>query len=411
MSELNGRGRYRQVLAEPYFKRLLAARTISNFGNGMAPTALAFAVFGLPGGNASQLSLVLAAQSIPLIFMLPIGGVIADRVGRARMIASMDIVLSFVVFGIAGLFALDEATIPRLVVLQAITGVLNALWYPAYPGLPADLVADPHLQSANSLISLGSNSATILGAAAGGWLVTTVGSPTAIALDALTFLVAGLLVATFRHMSERSESNESVLRDLHDGWKVFWSFKWVVVVVAAFSVIVMALQGSERVLGPLVARDFFEGAKTWAQVLSVESVGLLAGSLLGGRWHPRRPMVAGMLVTLPATVYLLMLAAPAPLPFILAAAFLWGVGMELMMIWWFTALQANVPKESIGRVASFDAFGSLVFGPIGLALAGPLADQYGSQPVLLAAGSLIAVVVFASLFNRDLRGLRAASAG
>jgi hypothetical protein len=54
------------------------------------------------------------------------------------------------------------------------------------------------------------------------------------------------------------------------------------------------------------------------------------------------------------------------------AAFGWGFAIEFFQVLWITALQRNVPPESLSRVSSYDAFGSLMFGPIGLALAGPL---------------------------------------
>ena len=146
-----------KLLGDPQFRRLLVARTVSNFGNGMSPTALAFAVFALPEGSASALSLVLTAQAIPMVILLPLGGVISDRVGRARIIAIMDVFLAGVMGTVAWLFASGNATVPKLAASMAVVGVTNAMWWPAYPGLPADIVDEEHLQNANSFISLGSN--------------------------------------------------------------------------------------------------------------------------------------------------------------------------------------------------------------------------------------------------------------
>lgn len=396
-----------QLLADPQFRRLLVARTVSNFGNGMSPTALAFAVFALPEGNASALSVVLTAQAIPMVILLPLGGVIADRIGRARIIAVMDIFLSGVMAFVAWLFASGNATIPRLAAMMAVVGVTNAMWWPAYPGLPADIVEDGNLQNANSFISLGNNLAMILGAATGGVLVSRYGGATALGVDALTFLIAGGVVWTLRHTSSRSESRESVFRELHDGWKIFWSYKWVVVIVVVFTFLVLALRATEGVLGPLVAKDEFDGAVTWAQVTSFEGAGLLVGALLGMRWRPRRPMVTSLFTLLPAGLFMLSLGLPLPLPGILAAAFAWGVGIEVMIIWWFTALQNHIPKDAIGRVSAYDAFGSTMFGPVGLALAGPLADNFGPRPVLIGAAVLSTTVILAGLLSRSVRELRA----
>ena len=130
----------RSVVSLPAFQRLLVARTISSIGNGMAPIALAFGVLALPGATPTSLSIVLAAQAIPVVLLLPFGGVIADRVGRARMIWSTDVILSAFVMVTAILLMTGTATVPILAVLGVISGVLNALWFPAYAGLVPDTV-------------------------------------------------------------------------------------------------------------------------------------------------------------------------------------------------------------------------------------------------------------------------------
>lgn len=399
----------RAIFREPNYRKLFLARTISNFGNGMAPTALAFAVLGLEGANAKDLSLVLTAQAIPMVLLLPLGGVIADRMGRARMIGSMDIILSGVIFTMAGLFAFDMAEIPALVVLSAISGILNALWYPAYPGLPTDIVEEEHLQTANAYISFGSNAAIIAGAAAGGLLVSTIGSAFAIGIDAATFLIAGIMVWTMRHTSNKTSSGESVFKELHDGWKVFISYRWVVIVVVAFSFIVMSVRATEGVLGPLVAKDHFDGALSWSFITAAEGVGLLVGALMASKIRTSRPIFWGMVVTLPAAFLQLALALVAPLPVIMLAAASWGIGIELMMVWWITELQGHIPREAIGRVSAYDAFGSLIFGPIGLALAGPLAISIGTRSTLFAGATVVVIAVTATLFSSSVRNLRPAA--
>ena len=71
----------RALLGNARFRRLFLARTISNIGNGVAPIAIAFGVLSLPGATPTSLSIVLAAQALPLVLVLPIGGVVADRLG------------------------------------------------------------------------------------------------------------------------------------------------------------------------------------------------------------------------------------------------------------------------------------------------------------------------------------------
>jgi MFS family permease len=75
------------------------------------------------------------------------------------------------------------------------------------------------------------------------------------------------------------------------------------------------------------------------------------------------------------------------------AAFFAGVAMDFFMVLWQTAMQSNIPRESLSRVTSYDAFGSLALAPLGLVVAGPIAARLGSAHTLL----LFSVMFFASL--------------
>jgi hypothetical protein len=411
---VNGPDQARRATATPpglrgnvAYRRLFVARTISNVGNGMAPIALAFGVLALPEGSPTALSLVLAAQAVPLVVMLPLGGVIADRVGRARVIAVSDIVLSAVVGVVALLFLTGTVTIPVLVGLSVVIGVLNALWWPAYGGLVPDVVPEHHIQPANAYLSVASNGGLIAGNAIAGLLVAAAGSGVAIAVDAVTFLVAGLLVLTFRHLSVRHDSGERMLDDLAHGWRVFVSFRWVVVIVAAFSVLVMALRGAEEVMGPVLALEAYGGARGWAIVLACQSAGLVIGAVLGARIRVARPMRFALLVALTLPVWLVSLALAAPLPVVCLGSFAWGLSIELFAVLWFTALHRNVPREALSRVSAYDAMGSLMFGPIGLALAGPIITVAGLQTGFLIAAALTLVAILGALAAPSVRALRA----
>lgn len=400
----------RVLWASRHYRRLIVARTISNIGNGIAPIALAFGVLDLPGATPTSLSVVLAAQAVPLVVMMPLGGVIADRVGRAKVIAITDIILSAFVAAMAALFLTDTATIPKLVVLSFVMGILNGLWWPAFSGLAPDVVAEEHLQPANAYISVASNGGLIAGNAIGGILVAAFGSGIAIAVDAASFLVAGILVFTFRHLSQRHHSGESMLGDLIHGWRVFITFRWIWVITLAFSIIVLVLRGAEEVMGPVLALQSYGGAAGWAMVLAFMSAGLLVGAVIGSRIRVRRPMRFGMLITLVLPVWLITLAYAMPLPIVVAGAFLWGIAIELFMVIWFTTLQHLVPREALSRVMSYDAMGSLMFGPIGLALAGPLIAAVGLTTGFLIAAAVSLVAILGALVSRSVRELEDHSA-
>jgi MFS family permease len=397
----------RALARNDFYRRLFVARTISNLGNGISPIALSFGVLALPGADATTLSIVLAAQAIPVVLLLPIGGVIADRVGNARIIGVTDVMMSVVVGVESVLFITGRVTIPVLVVLAALTGILIALWYPAFPGLVPDVVREEHhLQPANAYISVGSNAGLILGNALGGVLVATIGAGAALAVDAVTFLVAGVLVVSFRHVSKPHVSGESMMGDLAHGWRLVISIRWFVVVVLAFSVIVMALRGAEEVMGPVLALQEYGGAAGWAVVMGFMSVGLLVGAFTASKIHVARPMLFGMLITLTLPVWMVCLAFALPLAVVSLGAFGWGMAIEMFQVNWFTTLQTHIPRESIARVSSYDAMGSLLLGPVGLALAGPLVAAVGLQTSFLIAAGICLVAILAAISARSIWQLR-----
>ena len=401
----------RVLLGSSRYRRLVAARAVSSLGNGITPIALAFGVLDLPGATPTSLSIVLAAQAVPLVVLLPIGGVIADRLGRARVAGTADAVASVVVMGAAVLFLTGSATVPLLAAISAAFGCLAALWYPAMGALVPDVVEDVHLQAGNAYVSVANNGGLIMGNAVGGVLVATIGPGPAIAIDALTFLAAGLLVLSFRSVSRPHRSEASMVGDLSHGWRVFWSYRWVVVVVGAFSVIVMSWRGSQEVMGPVLAREAYGGAAGWATIMACESAGMLVGALVASRLRVRRPLLFGMLITLALPVLQLALAFALPLGVVAATAFGWGLSMELFFVLWLVALQTHVPREALSRVNSYDAMGSLMLGPIGLALAGPLIGAVGLQAAFVVAAVVSTLPIIASLFSTSVRTLRTVTPG
>jgi MFS family permease len=81
----------------------------------------------------------------------------------------------------------------------------------------------------------------------------------------------------------------------------------------------------------------------------------------------------------------------------MVSAFFAGIALDFFFVLWQTAMQSNIPRESLSRVSSYDAFGSLALAPIGLIVAGPLTEKFGSSTTLIAMGVIFIVVLAAML--------------
>ena len=395
----------------PGVRRLLLARLISNLGNGMAPVALAFAVLESKGGSASKLGILLSVQAISMVLFLPLGGIWADRHRRPTIIATTDFILGLDLLLTAYLFWSEQTGMPLLMALCILAGLLNAFWSPAFPGLVPLVVEEKHLQQMNGFVSIASNIGYISGAAVAGLLVSAFGGAAGIAGDALSFLIAAALVWKLRHRHQVAEpSGGGMFHELKSGWKVFLSFRWVVVAVAGFSVVMMVMRGAEGVLGPVLMKEHFGGAKAWALVATVESIGFVLGSTINTRYKPKHPLYVCTLLSFSAAFYVLVLRPSTPLVVIAGAALLWGITIESWYIHWMTALQLHIPRESLSRVSSYDMTFSLIFQPIGLAIAGPAIAGLGVAQTSLIGASVITVAIIVILFEPTIRTLSNAHA-
>lgn len=396
----------KEVLAHKYVKRLFVARFISNYGNGMGPIALAFGILGLPNGSANLLGLVLGTTTVLFLVMAPFGGVIADKYGRARMVGLTDMAGGLILFVQAGYFATGNVPIAVLLIVNGAFGILWGIFWPAFSGVIPAVLPEAGLQKGNALNALFTNSGMILGAASAGFLIDAFGPAITLGIDAASFFVSGLLVFTFRHLTPRAEHTENtMIDDLRHGWKVFISFRWIVIIVAVFSFIVMCWAAAENVLGPLIALEHFDGAKSWSYVITAESVGLVVGSLIAIKVKPKYPMRFLMLSSFTITFYIASLAKPQPLAVIAVCAFLFGITLDLWGTLWSTALQRKVPRDSLSRVSSFDAMGSLMFRPIGLAIAAPLSTLLGIETFIYILAIITVFAIVLPLFNSEVRNM------
>jgi len=393
------------VLREPSFARYLAAVTVSTLGSGMAMVALAFAVLGF--GGATDLGIVLLAREIPIVILLLLGGVFADRLPRRTILVGSDLVKGAAQVVTAILLFSGAANVWNVALLQAVFGVAAAFSRPATIGLVKEAVSDARLQEANALVGLSSSVLSIAGPAVGALLVAA-GSPAwAIAVDSITFFVSAALTASMHLAPAVRIVSASVLGDLRDGWHEFLGLPWAVAAIAAFGLFQLTYFPALLVLGPVVAKEGLGGATAWGTVLAATSAGAVVGGMLALRLRVGRPLVACLLLVLPAGLLLAALAVPVPLVAIAAVGFVAGVGFAVGEMLWVTTFQRNVPAHALSRISSFDWLGSVALNPIGYALIGPISGVIGTQETLAVAAALnIAVIVGTVLLVPSVRRIR-----
>jgi len=388
------------------FIPLILSRFISNVGNGLSPIALAYGVLSLKGSTGTDLSLVMTARIAPMIIFMLLGGVIGDRFKRNRIVGGSDVIGSLIAGTSAVSFIVGFANIPLLCLMGGLFGILNALWWPAMSGVLPEILPKDSLQKGNAVVGLLSNFGFVFGALIGGTVVTLYGSGWALLVDAISFMIAGLLVWNMNLPPMPDREKNSMLHDLKVGWFEFISRSWVVAIVVCFTFMNLCFEATLSVLGPLAFNSGGHGPRNWSFNLAAITAGMIAGGFASFKIRFSRPLVLGMcaIALVPGWIY--SMGLKLPLGIILLGAFVAGVAVELFTVVWGTSMQTNIPEESYSRVISYDAFGSYALAPIGIAFAGPMASWIGISHTLILAASVALIAALIPLTMKSVRELK-----
>lgn len=393
-------------LRERNFRLLLSARTISYLGTYLAPIAVAFAVLDLTG-SATDTGIAFACWTLAQVSTLLVGGVVADRFPRQLVMVGSDIANVGVRTTMGVLLVTGEARVWHLYVLQALGGAATAFYSPASSGLVPELVPADELQQANALMSIGRYVAFPLGAAVGGAIVATIGSGTALLVDAGTYATSALLLTAI-DLPERARraATSNFVAELRDGWTAFTETTWVWVLTVWVACYFLITYAPVFVLGPYIAKHSLGGAGAWGTIVAAEGVGALAGGLIALRLRPSRPWTTVCTFFTITAAQSLLLAAHAPVAAIAAAAFVSGFGFSFGSVIYESGVQRAVAPEKLSRVSAYSWMCSMAFLPAGYALAGPIGTAVGIGAYLVAGAVWIVVTTVLVLAVPSVRDFR-----
>ena len=392
------------VLGERNFRLFFLGYASSLIGSSMVPVALTFAVIEKLH-RTSDVGYVLAAETIPLVAFILIGGVVADRVPRKLSMASADVLRTASQGILAALLLTGTPPLWAYLVLSGIVGAGQAFFNPAMTGLFPEMVSPEGLQSANALRGIADSGGQVIGPAVAGVLVAFAGAGWAIGIDAASYAASAACLLALRIAPRPPVPATSMLRQLAEGWTEFRSRTWVWLIVVQFATFNALSFAPVMVLGPILAARRLGGATAWGAILSAFGVGAVLGGFAAARLRPRRPLVVATMGAAVFALPLSLLAVPVATPFIAVGSGIAGVGIAVFGTFWETSLQREIPNAALSRVSSYDWFGSLAFVPVGYAIAGPLAGAFGIRDVLAFGAAWAVATCGGVLCSRSIRDL------
>ncbi|MEO9120872.1 MAG: MFS transporter [Solirubrobacteraceae bacterium] len=390
-----------RILLSGEFGWFFAGRTVDLLGSSMTTVALALSVLQA-SGNASDLGIVLAANMIPTLILLLLGGVVADRISRGVLLICSNLSSAVSIGAMGGLLIGGRYSLVAFTLLSFVNGAVGAFTSPALRGIVPELVENHDLQRANALLASTQNAVRIIGPTAAGLIVSTAGGGWALLADAVSYLMAALAFTRIRTETDMTASKQRLWRDLVDGWSVFTSMRWVVIMTISFALINAFNVGPWNVLGPQVVSQE-SGAFGWGAVLTVRAAGLLVMSVVALKLTLRYPLRDGRLWGTIAALPLLALGLSGQAWVVASAAFVGGLGFTLAAITWESTLQQSVPNKALSRVAAYDDLFSYLAIPVSQLAVGPLSGTFGAPRVALTCGIAYIAASLLPLVNRQVR--------
>lgn len=260
---------------------LLGAGLVSQTGDWLLTTAVAYQVYVLTGSTLASAAVLLATQ-VPQVVLGSAAGVLVDRWDRWRVMVAVNVALAA---GVLPLAAVRDAGQVWLVwVVLAVGGCLSPFFAAAEAGLLPALVARPEmLVRVNSLNAQVRNTARLVGAALGGVVVAAGGLRLVAGADALSFLVAAGLLAAVRYRApvvRLGSHHRRFAREWVDGLTVVRGSR-ALLTIAVFALVTGTGEGVMGTLFAPFVRDVLgAGADAYGLILSVQAVGGVAGGLV-----------------------------------------------------------------------------------------------------------------------------------
>lgn len=362
-------------------RRLALARLISITGGAAAFAALNFTIYERTGSAAwlsASLLLTFGASGL----FAPLGGMLGDRFDRQRVMIASDLA------GAAAFAAMAFVEDPALLLaIGFVTAVVETPFWSASQAAIPNLVSKDELPWANGLLQLGANAGIMLGPAVGGVLLAVIGSGMVFGLNALSFVLSALVVATVRgRFSEDRSEHEDEHRGIKAGFVFIAHDRILRILVIAWTVFVFGI-GMVMVADVPLVEEFGSGATGYGLLIGCWGAGSVLGSLAGRKLNERIEPKALFVGTAVIGVTTAGVALSPWFPPVLVLILLAGAADAVVMVADRSIQQRRTPDVVRSRVVSASESMITIALAFGFVLGGPALELLGPRGVYAAGGA------------------------
>ena len=391
-----------RALAERDFRLYFFGQVVSLVGTWVQQVAMAWITYRVTG-SAFMLGLIAFSGQIPNLLLAPVGGLLADRLNRRKLLAATQVVAMTVAAWLGYLSYTGSFSAWALIIASVVLGVSSAVEMPTRQAFILQTIHDrSHATNAIALNSLAFNGARLVGPAVAGAVLALIGETACFVVNAVSYVAAIYTLLVMRPRAMDPHRRRGSLREAIQYLERFPPARWLLITVAAASFCVAPMM----TFMPVYAKDIFHGGPDTLGMLMGAS-GL--GAVLAGVYLANRTTIIGLGARIGAGCLVIGVASLAfsynPL-FLVALPILVVSGASTIIV--VTAsnmvLQHLVPEHLRGRVMALFTMSFLGMLPLSALVAGGLAHVAGVQLVFVVAG--FGAILVGHAFRRQLPRLR-----
>lgn len=398
---------FRPVIVSKAFRYLWIGNSLSTFGSSITNVILPLLVYELTS-SPMAMSMIMTAYMIPEVLILPISGVIVDRLNRAKIMRAADLIRFILTIAIMLLGLTGHLSIAALVVMMAVMGLMSGLFQPAFSAMRATVFLPDIRNSANALSQFTEQLLRLLGPSVGGMIISLTTASLGFGIDGLTYLISFICLMFLTHtggVNRKPRQTQSFIHECFEGIRVIKKSTWLWVTILFFSFINICSTGVVVVLIPWLIKVHDQlPAYIYGIAMSGSAFGSIMTAFVFGmrkKWRFRGLLAYGGIALSGLALFVM--------PFVHQTVFLTllmaleGAGTMLFGLIWETSLQELVAPEAFGRVASLDMVGSFALLPVGYLLTGWISGVIGGVGTIIL---LSGIVIFSNALILLVPGIR-----
>lgn len=382
---------YREVLRSPRYFPLWLAQLVSSFGDTLHYVALVVLVFQLSGQGLAIAGLV-AAEIVPVLALGPVAGVVIDRFSRRGILIASDLVRAALALSLVWPQGVWHAYL-----VAAGLSAAGVFFNPTVNAVIPALTTPGQRLAANSVSWSTGRLVQIIAASIAGGVIAVVGTGPAFALNAATFVLSAVCIATLRipaHAGQLATATKrglpSFFADARAGLAYARRDFFVSRLLIVQSLASLAVGGTGAMLVVLSERHLGQPPSGFAWLIAAIGAGALIGPLIpntlardyrNARWLFVPYLIRGIGDVL--------IAVFTPLPVALVILFVYGLNTSTGMVVFNSTIQGAIPESMRGRVFTLLDVDWSAFRLVSLGLGGLIVDRFGIEQLFWLGGALL----------------------